>query len=75
MGDKEGDQDDWNPEVPERVCAEDVFVPYDVGNAIGPYLWTVETGSGHDDASENEPLGRAIEVAEIESVGVVCFPG
>lgn len=39
-----------------------------------PNLWAVDTREGHDGGGNEQALGRAVEVAQVESVTVVSLP-
>ena len=75
MGDEEGEEERWDPTVTEGQVVEELLVANHVGDAEGPDLRAVVARDDHDGAGEDEALGRAVEVAEVEGVRVVGFPG
>ena len=75
VGDEEGEEERRDPTVTEGQVVEELLVADHVGDAEGPDLRAVVARDDHDGAGEDEALGRAVEVAEVEGVRVVGFPG
>ena len=75
MSDEERGEERGNPEIAERQVVEELVVSDHVGDAVGPDLRAVVAGDDHNGAGNDEALRRAVEVAEVESVSVVGFPG
>lgn len=73
--------DDEDPDVADRVVADELVVAEEVpladeiDDALGPDAGAVDARDGHDAAGDQYALGRAVEVAEVEGVGVVRLPG
>src|SRR4051794_40875811 len=66
---------DREPQVPQRGLAEDGSEPENVSDLVQPDLRAVNTRDDHDAACDDEALGGAVEVAQVQDVRVEGFPG
>lgn len=73
--------DDEDPDVADRVVADELVVAEEVlfadkiDDALGPDAGAVDAREGHDAAGDQYALCRTVKIAEVERVGVVGLPG
>lgn len=80
VGEDHGNNDQTNPDISERCLANHAMqtgqsVAKQVNDGLGPNLGTPDSGNNHHEASNEDTLSRAVDVAEIERMGVVGLPG
>lgn len=76
MSGEEGEEERRDPEISEaEVVNEGLCLVADDGrDRVGPDLWAKVARHNHDGAGEDQAFGRAVEVAQVKSVGVVGLP-
>lgn len=75
VGKEEGTADDWNPKINGGIILEEPFISESISERLRPDLRTVVTGGDDETAGNDQTLGWAVEVTQVENVGVVSLPG
>lgn len=74
MSEEEATQENWDPEVLNGAVAEDLGEVKEPNNGLRPHSRAPDSGGNHSCTGDDEALSRAIEVAEVERVGVERLP-
>lgn len=83
MGREQGEDNHADPDVTDGGLAQQVSKAEHVllvtlpklNNGLGPDTRAVDPGDNHDTAGDQDALGRAVDSAQVQSVGVVRLPG
>lgn len=75
MSEEEGEEEDGNPEILHRVVPKDLRVIQEFNDRSAPDLGAIDARGNHDRDRDKKAFRGAIEVAEIECMGMVGFPG
>lgn len=74
MSEEEATQENWDPEVLDGAVAEDLGEVKESNDRLRPHSRAPDSGGNHDSTGDDEALSRAIEVAEVQCVGVEGLP-
>lgn len=80
VADQQGRDDQANPDISERRLAKHLRQPrqavaQSIGKRQSPDMRAPNPRGNHDATSNKQALGRAVDDAQIQCVGVVCLPG
>lgn len=75
MSDKDGAQEDGDPEVAQGVVAKESLEANLVGDGSNPHGLTIISACNQYAAGNNQTLGRSIDVSQVQHVSVIGFPG
>lgn len=80
--DEHGANEEVDPNVLEGGVAQILFVQPEeaeqvevIGQSFGPDFRAIPPADRHQQASNQDSLCRSVDVSEVESMSVVCFPG
>lgn len=74
MSEEEATDENHDPEVFDGVVAEDLGEVKEPNNGLRPHSRAPDSGGNHSCTGDDQALSRAIEVAEVECVGVERLP-
>lgn len=74
MSEEEATKENWNPEVLDRIVAEDLGEVKEPNDGLRPHSRAPDSGGNHSCTGDDQTLSRAIEIAEVEGVGVEGLP-
>lgn len=75
MSEEEGEEENGDPEILHRVVPKDLRVVQEFNDRSAPDLRAIDARGNHNGDRDKKAFSGAIEVAEIECMGVVGFPG